>query len=334
MTDTIPSITEEILAGINDSFGSLFLVQRVPPRGPHKSFRTISVEIGDDIAGEFKESARRALEDVANNRDRITKFSDPSNANSYVAMDRSTLPQLDALLVKLEHADGFHGSRNFSDVKDKGISCLVLKSGDRRVFVFHNVGKNNNSPDKYIVGRFGGGGLSLNTDKLVVFEKHVFAIYYEDLGQLLIVSYRSAKKLLGFKEQFRSTCRTILTKKLKSLVSFENVDPEALLTSAAVNEKMVKMHGRGAFNNPNPEVLKKWNRFYKKTHLDGTSLVKTDSAGKAVVNDRDSLEMLLHIMSHDVVEPVTLRKTYALATSKKNLRASGNRTPLQGGHAG
>ena len=334
MTDTIPSVTKEILAGVEGSFASLFLVQRVPPRGPHKSFRTVSVEIRDDMAEEFRESAKKALEDVVNNQDRITEFSDPSNANSYVAMDRNTLPQLDALLGDLERRDGFHGSRSFDEVKDKGISCLALKLGDRRVFVFHNVGKNNNSPDKYIVGRFAGGGLRLNTDKLVVFEKHVFAIYYEDLGQLLIVSYRSAKRLLGFREQFRSTCKTILTKKLNELVSLGDADPEALLGSAAVNEKMVKMHGRGAFDNPDRDVFKRWNQFYKKTHLDDTSPVDIDPDGKAVVDDRDSLEMLLHILSHDVVEPVTLRNTYALATSKKGLRSTGRRTQPRGGRAG
>ena len=220
-------------------------------------------------------------------------------------------------------AQKFEGT--IDELKEKGIGCLILKSGARRAFVFFNVGKNHLRPDKYIVSSISSDGLSLHHGELIVFEKHVFAVYYEDLENLLITSYSSAKKLFGLNEQFKSKCIDILDDKLKSLVSLENADYKTLLGNMATNEKMVKMDSRGAFKTINHKTLEEWNQFHVKTPLEGTDPIRLNPDGKAVIADRNNLEMLLRVLNNEIVEPVTDRRSYALAPSKKTLEVSRRR---------
>ena len=324
MTSSIPSETEELLAGIDEgASGSMILIHKTKHKDLAKRFRTLPVEICDDIADAFKESAKLALEDVRDNAESITTFSDPANANSYVEMDTVILPDLDALLGELRRQDGYHGSHDFDEVKEKGISCFILKSGplQKRAFVFFNVGKNHLRPDKYIVSKITGDGLRLDKDRLVVFESRAFAVYYEDLQRLLIIRYRSTKKLLNFNEQFRARCRDILTEQLKGAISLET-GLGTLLGDNTTNEKMVRMYGGGVFKNADPGAFAKWNRFYDAYPLEGANRIGLGAGGKAVVRSRDDLALALRVLNNDYVEAVNARGIYALATGKKELKVS------------
>ena len=323
MKPTISSITEEILDGdVADMSAEVILIHKTRFKGFDKMFRIVSVDTDSGMKRALIENAREALEGVKKNIGSITAFSNPADANSYVTMDLGMLPRLDALLAELRAHSGYHGSHRFDELKEKGIGCLILKSGAQRAFVFFNVGKNHLRPDKYIVSSLTNDGLSLHRGELIVFEKYVFAVYYEDLENLLITSYASAKKLLGLNEQFKSKCIDILDDKLKILVSLENTDYKTLLGNMATNEKMVKMDSRGAFKAVNRKTLEDWNQFHAKTPLEGTDSIKLNPVGKAVIADRNNLEMLLCVLNNEIVEPVTDRRSYALAPSKKTLEVS------------
>lgn len=328
MTSTSPSIaseTEEVLGGIaEDASGEMVLIHKTKFRDLAKRFRMVPISIDGDIHATFKESARRALADVKDNATSITKFSDPANSNSYVEMDTGLLPDLDTLLDGLRRQNNFHGTHDFGEVKEKGISCYILKSGpgQKRVFVFFNVGKNHLSPDKYIVGKFKGDKLGINRDKLVVFESRAFAIYYEDIQKLLIVSYRSTKKLLDFNERFRAKCRAVFAGPLRGLVSINEGDLDALLGDNATNEKIVKMYGGGIFERADAGDFAEWNAFYAAQPLEGTSEIGLGAEGKAIVRSRDDLAMVLRVLNKDIVEAVNSRGSFALATGKKELKVS------------
>lgn len=323
MRRTIPSTTDELLAADASGMSAeVILIHKTRARSTDRMFRIVSVDTDGEMKKALIDNARDALEDVKKNAESITPFSDPAGENSYTAMKLGVLPSLDALLRELEAHSGYHGSHRFDELKEKGIACLALKSGNRRAFVFFNVGKNHLRPDKHIVSRLTGDGLILHREKLVIFEKHVFAVYYEDLEELLITSYKSAKKLFGLNKQFKDKCSDILDDKLGDLVSLERGDYEALLGSMKTNEKMVKMDSRGAFKEVKQETLEAWNKFHTKTPLEGTDRIRLDPDGKAVIAGRQDLEMLLSVLNNEIVEPVTERRSYALAPSKKTLRVS------------
>lgn len=322
---SIASETEEVLGGIaEDASGAMTLIHKTKFKDLAKRFRMVPINIDADIHGAFKESARRALVDVKDNAASITKFSDPTNSNSYLEMDMGLLPDLDALLDGLRRQKSFHGTHDFDEVKEKGISCYTLKSGpgQKRVFVFFNVGKNHLSPDKYIVSKFKGDKLGINTDELVVFESHAFAVYYEDIQKLLIISYRSTKKLLDFNEQFRAKCRAIFTGPLRGLVTIEGDDLDALLGDNATNEKIVKMYGGGVLESADAGVFAGWNAFYAEHPLEDTREIDLSTSGKASVRSRDDLVMVLRVLNKDIVEAVNSRGSFALATGKKELKVS------------
>ena len=324
MTSSIPSETEELLAGIDeDALGSMILIHRTKYKDPAKRFRTLPVEMCDDVADAFKEGARLTLEDVRDNAGSITMFSDPANANSYVEMDTEILPDLDALLGELRRQDGYHGSHDFDEVREKGISCFILKSGplQKRVLVFFNVGKNHLPPDKYIVSKLTKDGLRIDRDKLVVFENRAFAVYYEDLRRLLIIRYRSTKRLLSFNEQFRARGRDILARQLRGAISLE-ADLDTLLGDNATNEKIVKMYGRGAFKDADPGAFVEWNRFYDEKPLEDADRISLGAGGKAAIRSRKDLVMAMRVLNHDYVEAVNARGSFALATGKKVLKVS------------
>lgn len=326
MKPTISSITDEILDGdVGDMSAEVILIHKTRFKNFDRMFRIVSVDTDGRMKRALIENAREALEGVKKNAGSIMAFSDPVDANSYVTMDLGVLPRLDALLGELKAHSGYHGSHKFAELKEKGIGCLILKSGVRRAFVFFNVGKNQLRPDKYIVSSLTGEVLSLHHGELIVFEKHVFAVYYEDLENLLIISYNSAKRLLGLNEQFRDKCIDILDDKLKRLVFLEHADYKAFLGNMATNEKMVKMDGRGAFKTANRKTLEEWNQFHATTPLEGTDPVRLNPDGKAVIADRNDLEMLLRVLNNEIVEPVTDRRSYALAPSKKTLEVSRRR---------
>lgn len=332
MAPTILSTTREMLdIETSEMSARMILVHKTKSRNFDRMFRTVSVDIDSGMKKALIENARGALEGVAKNAGSITEFSDPANANSYVAMDPGVLPSLVSLLGELKTQTGHHGSSNYDELKEKGIGCLVLKSRGRRAFVFFNTGKNQLRPDKYIVSRLDHEQLTLHDGKLIVLERDVFAVYYENLEKLLIISYRSAKKLLGLNEQFRSKCVSILDEKLGDLVTFEGADTAALLSNMTTNEKMVKMDSRGAFEGASRETLDRWNRFYKSTPLEKTSPIRLNADGKAVIGSRDDLDMLLCVLNNEVVEPVTDRRSYALAPSKKSLRVSQRKARPPGG---
>lgn len=329
MTPSILSETEELLKGIaEDASARMILIHKTRSRNLDKRFRLLPVEIDDAVFGAFRESTRLTLEEVRDNAASITKFSDPTNTNSYLEMDTELLPDLNALVDELRWQDSYHGSHNFEEVKEKGISCFVHKSGpgQKRMFVFFNVGKNHLRPDKYIISKLTGDGLRIDKDKLVVFENRAFAVYYEDLQRLLIISYRSAKKLLDFNEQFKTKCRDIFDGPLERLVSLEADDPDTLLGSSTTNEKIVKMHGRGVFDDADLEAFAEWNAFYRRKPLEDTRRIDLGADGKAAIRDRDDLEMVLRVLNKDIVEAVNSRGSYALATGKKELKVSSSST--------
>lgn len=323
MRRTIPSITDELLAaGASDMSAEVILIHKTKARSPGRMFRIVSVDTIGEMKRALIDNARDALKDVKKNAESITPFSDPAGDNSYTTMALGVLPSLDALLGELKAHSGHHGSHKFDELKEKGIACLALKSGNQRAFVFFNVGKNHLRPDKYIVSSLTRDGLILHRKKLVIFEKRVFAVYYEDLEELLITSYVSAKKLFGLNKQFKDKCIDILDDKLEGLVSLERGNYKALLGNMKTNEKMVKMDSRGAFKEVKQETLEAWNRFHTKTPLEGTGRIRLDPGGKAVIAGRQDLEMLLSVLNNEIVEPVTERRSYALAPSKKTLRVS------------
>lgn len=322
---SIASETKEVLGGIaEDASGTMILIHKTKFKDLAKRFRMVPINIDADIHDAFKESARRALVDVMNNTESITKFSDPANSNSYVEMDTGLLPDLDALLEGLGQQESFHGTHDFGEVKEKGISCYILKSGpgQKRAFIFFNVGKNHLSPDKYIVSKFKGDKLGINKDELVVFESHAFAVYYEDTQKLLIISYRSTKKLLDFNEQFRAKCKAVFAGPLKGLVTVEGNDLDALLGDNATNEKIVKMYGGGVFKNADAGAFAEWNTFYAKHPLENTSEIDLGANGKASIRSRGDLAMVLRVLNKDIVEAVNSRGSFALATGKKELKVS------------
>lgn len=342
MRPTIRSITDEMLgADASDMSAEVILIHKTKARSTDRMFRIVYVDTDGEVKKALIDNARDALGDVKKNAESITPFSDPAGDNSYATMALGVLPSLDALLGELKAQPGHHGSHRFDDLKEKGIACLALKSWNRRTFVFFNVGKNQLRPDKHIVSRLTGDGLILYREKLIIFEKHVFAVYYEDAEELLITSYKNAKKLFGLNKQFKDKCVDILDDKLKGLVSLERDDYEALLGSMKTNEKMVKMDGRGAFEVVRRETLEGWNRFHRRTPLEGTDQIRLDRDGKAVIDNRRDLEMLLSVLNNEIVEPVTERRSYALAPSKKSLQVSrrgagpppppSRRTPEAGG---
>lgn len=313
--------TDDVLEGMGkDAYGRMILIHRTRIRDLKRKFRVLPVEIDDDLAAEFEERTRLALEDVRNNRESITGFSDPANAKSYLEMNVGLLPDLEALLGDLEKETGFHGSHDFDEIREKGISCFVLKLPDqRRVFVFFNVGKNHLRPDKHIVSRPTKEGLRLHTEKLVVFENRAFAVYYEGIRELLIISYRQTKRLLNFDERFRAKCRSILDGDMGGLVAFDDTDPDAVLGDKSINEKIVKMDDRGAFAGADRRLFAAWNKFYGTTPLAGTGPIALDASGRAVAKRPSDLEMPLRVLNNDIVEAVISRGRYALATGKKEL---------------
>lgn len=314
--------TDAVLEGMDkNAYGEMILIHKTKIRDLKRRFRVLPVEIYDDLEAEFEKRTKLVLEDVKNNGELITDFSDPANAKSYVAMNVGLLPDLEALLRDLEKETGFHGSHDFDEIREKGISCFVLKLQDqKRVFVFFNVGKNHLSPDKHIVSRPTKEGLQLHKDKLVVFENRAFAVYYEDIQELLIISYRQTKKLLNFDERFRAKCRSILGGDLGGLVAFDDADPNVVLDDKSINEKIVKMDSRGTFARADRRLFAAWNKFYETTPLAGTGPISLDASGRAIAREPSDLEMPLRVLNNDIVEAVISRGRYALATDKKELR--------------
>lgn len=334
MDPNILSITDKILSvKTADMSADLVLLHRTKSSNADRMFRSVSVSLDDEMKKMLIENTKKTFKAVKKNAYSITEFSDPADHNSYVEMTLGVLPKLNALLDELKRGTGYHGSSNFDELNKKGIGCLILKSGGRRIFAFFNVSKNHLRPDKYIITSLSRERLTLHDGKIIVLEKNVFAVYYEDLEKLLITSYRSAKKLLGFNEQFKSVCSLILDAKLDELVTFEGADHRAFLGNMATNEKMVKMDSRGAFEGVTRKVLEVWNQFYKKTPLEETNLIKLNKDGKAVISNHKDLKMLLRVLNSEIVEPVTDRRSYALAPSKKPLRVSRRQVRTPGGPA-
>ena len=328
MTSAIPSVTRAMLDGLGGgSSGSMILIHRTQSKDPSRRFRTVPVNIDDGINNAFKERAKLALENIKANEKSISKFSDPTNANSYVEVEAGVLADLDTLLGRLKSEKSFHGSHNFDEVKEKGISCYVLKSEQKRVFIFFNVGKNNLDPDRHIVSKLTGDGLLIQRDKLVIFENKAFAVYYEEAQSLLMIDYNQTKKLLSFNEQFKIKCKAVLDESLDDLVSLEADDLDGLLNVNATNEKITKMDARGVFEGADREIFAEWNKFYDTMPLEGTRKVDLGNDGKAIIRNRDDLEMTLRILNNDIVEAVNARGTFAMATGKKELKVSRPASP-------
>lgn len=322
--EAIRAETDAVLEGLGkDAHGEMILIHRTKYRDLEKKFRLLPVEIYDDLKAAFEEGARSALEGIMDNAESMTDFSDPANAKSYVAMDGSLLPDLGVLLKKLEEETSLHGSHDFDEVREKGISCFVIKLPDqRRAFMLFNVGKNHLNPDKHIVTKLVKGGLRLHTDRLVIFENRAFAVYYEDIKKLLMISYRQTKKLLNFDERFRAKCRSILDDGMGGLVTLDDAETDVILGDRSVNEKMVKMESRGTLAGADRGLFTAWNEFYETTPLEGTGRIRLDGGGRAIVKKPSDLEMLLRVLNGDIVEVVISRGRYALATGKKELEVT------------
>ena len=302
-------------------FGQMFLIHKSKRPSIEKRFSASIVDVADDIKEEFESVIIERLEDVIQNYNDITKFSDPKNPNKYTTIKKALLPELEGLLTELETQKGIPTSKSFDVLGDKDVYCFQLKIKDQRLFIFANVGKNITTNKKYIIGKFKDGELQKIKDDLGVFEKEIFCIYYKRLESLLILDYGKTKTLLAFGDQFKEKCANILYEDLSEMIEYDDKDLSDILANKQINELIVKMKKNNIFENKHKDHFKNWNEFYDKHPLENVERLSLNAENKPEVKNAKDIAMVLYVANNDLMQGIANPGEFARVISKIILKS-------------
>ncbi len=164
--------------------------------------------------------------------------------------------------------------------KTSNVYCFQFKTLEKRIFVFAKI-------DKYlvpeneqnIVGEFQNDKLKKRKEELIIFDKNIFSIYFEELETLLMLNYPNAKKLLNFKSQFKKKCAKILTDNLQDTFVCDEDKLDIILNNNSTNELLLKMYDANAIDKDKSHY-KKWNKFYDEHPLDGVTKLNLNETNR------------------------------------------------------
>ena len=319
--DTIANVTRYFLKNTSRTHAKMFLIYKSNHQDVLKKFHAHVVEIDDDFKLDFNSIITTTLNNINYNHNKIKRFSDPKNTNEYRTIKKKLLPELEGLLEELEMQKDLSPITSIKQMeKINNVYCFQFKTIDKRIFVFAKI-------DKYlvpeneqnIVGEFKDDKLKKRKEELVIFDKNVFCIYFEEIETLLMLNYSNSKQLLNFKRQFKEKCAKILTDNLKDVFVCDKDKLDSILNNNSTNELLLKMYDADVIDNDKSHY-KKWNEFYDEHPLDKVEKLILNDENAPRINSSHDLGMALYVSNNDIMEGVVRPGEYALVFSKEILK--------------